>query len=122
TRVAAQGLSSKPPRSHAWSINIGSPCWITNPTPRVPEVFCRGRRRDEIVNAASLAASCDITILMSGNWLALMGSQRWSCDAGGCNCSGKNQLRDICHDPYSASGYALFETRLVDQDFDHNQT
>jgi hypothetical protein len=33
-----------------------------------------------------------------------MSSQCWGCDARGCNCSAKNQLGDICHDFFSASG------------------
>src|SRR5215469_10199932 len=83
-------------RCLAWNINIRSRCWITNPGLRVTEVFCRGRGRDEIINSASLGASCDISI--SGSWLALMGSQCWGCDAHCYNCSAKNQLCDICHD------------------------
>jgi hypothetical protein len=66
---------------------------------RLPaRIINRGRYRDEIVNASSLAASCDISGVMSRNWLPLMGSQCWGCDARGCNCSAKNQLRHICHD------------------------
>jgi hypothetical protein len=88
TRAMRQG-GTRPVRSlpfrAAWNINIRSPCWITNPTSGV------SRGRDDI-SAASLTAWCDISILMSRNWPALMRSQCWSCDARGCNCSGKNQL------------------------------
>src|SRR5690348_12703836 len=44
----------------------------------------RRRYRDEIVNAVSF-------VMMSRNWLALMGGQGWSCDTGGCNRDAKNQ-------------------------------
>jgi len=74
-------------RGHAWNINIRPRSRIIN----------RGRGVD-IVYAASLAASSNISILMSRNWRALMGSQCRSSDARGCNCSAKNQHRDICHD------------------------
>jgi hypothetical protein len=73
-----------------WVADTGT--WITIRPPRTR------RRRDAIVNAASLAASCDISILISRNWLASMGSQCWSCDVHGCNRSAKNQLCNICHD------------------------
>jgi hypothetical protein len=77
-------LSTTSSRFTPWVTDTAT--WITRRQPRTR------RRRDAIVNAASLAASCDISILMSRNWLALMGSQRWICDARGCNCSAKNQL------------------------------
>jgi hypothetical protein len=34
---------------------------------------------------------------MSGIWLALMGSQCWSGNAHGCNCSAKKRFWDVCH-------------------------
>jgi hypothetical protein len=67
----------------AWNINIWPPCCITNQTLR---------HRGESANATSLVASCDISILMSRNWLALVGSQCWGRDAYGSNCSASNHL------------------------------
>jgi hypothetical protein len=55
--------------------------WVADTGTRITRRQARTRRRrDTIVSAASLA-SCDISILISRNWLASMGSQRWGCDA-----------------------------------------
>jgi hypothetical protein len=67
----------------AWNINIWPPRCITSPTLQ---------HRGESANATSLVASCDISILMSRNWLALVGSQCWGRDAYGSNCSASNHL------------------------------
>lgn len=55
------------------------------------------------INAASLAASCAVFILMRHR-RAFMDSQCRSCDAHGCHCGAKNQLGEICHDSSSSSG------------------
>jgi hypothetical protein len=44
-----------------------------------------------------MAALCEISVLMSRNWLALVGSQCWGCDAHGCNYSAKHQFGGGCH-------------------------
>jgi hypothetical protein len=49
------------------------------------------------MRAASMAALCEISVLMSRNWLALVGSQCWGCDAHGCNYSTKHQFGGGCH-------------------------
>src|SRR5262249_22561868 len=77
-------LKTTPTRGHARNIHIRSPCWITNPTSgvsrgrgesrRAGRIINRRRYRDEIVNASSLAASCDISVAMSRNWLGSMRS------------------------------------------------
>src|SRR5262249_59012524 len=72
--------------------------WVTDTGSRVTIRQPRTRRcRGGIVNVASLAASCDVSVAMSRNLLALMGSQSWGYDARGCNCGAKNRLLDICH-------------------------
>jgi hypothetical protein len=53
--------------------------------------------RGESTNTTSLTASYDISVLMSREWLAFMGSQCRCCDAHSCNCSANNQPRDVCH-------------------------
>ena len=41
------------------------------------------------------AASCEISVLMSRNWLALVGSQCWGRDAHGCNYSTSISLEAV---------------------------
>src|SRR5262249_24198288 len=64
-------------RGHARNIHIRSPCWITNPAPRVLDVFCRGRgqgRRVALISACSEMFPVMIAV-----------SQCWGCDASdGC--------------------------------------
>src|SRR5262249_38548847 len=75
-------LKTTSTRGHARNIHIRSPCWITNPAPRVPRDFCRGRgqsTRDALMSACS-----EMFTVMNGNWpIALRSilSRRWGCDA-----------------------------------------
>jgi hypothetical protein len=50
-------------RGHAWNINIRSPCWITNPGPRVPGDFCGGRSQSTRV--ALMSACSELFPVMS---------------------------------------------------------
>ena len=50
------------------------------------------RYRGKSTNTASLTALCDISVMMSGNSLALVGSQRWRRDACGSNRGSKNHF------------------------------
>jgi hypothetical protein len=78
-------------RSAAWM------CLSLHPAVMRPRSWIIIRRRCRGVNAASLAASGDISTPMSGYWLALVCRQCWCCEAHGCNCSAKNQPCDFCH-------------------------
>ena len=78
-------------RSAAWM------CLSLHPAVMRPRSWIIVRRRCRGVNAASLAASGDISTSMSGYWLALVCRQCWCCEAHGCNCSAKNQPCDFCH-------------------------
>ena len=70
----------------------------------IPVAIKTARPWDRI-NAASLAASCAVCILMRHR-CAFMDSQCRSCDAHGCHCGAKNQLGEICHDSHFLSPFA----------------
>src|SRR5215831_14352057 len=74
-------------------------CWLVRQLP----VAIKTAHPWDRINAASLAASCAVSILMRHR-RAFMDSQCRSCDAHGFHCGAKNQLGEICHDFSSSSG------------------